>query len=57
MGSISEVAPATKVRARRRTGRLRLTRTGLSTFVFLLPFLVIFGVFGFNGLKSSRPHM
>jgi len=45
MGSISEVAPATTVRARRRTSRLRLTRTGLSTFVFLLPFLVIFGLF------------
>jgi multiple sugar transport system permease protein len=30
---------------RHRTARLRISRDGLSTFVFLLPFLIVFGVF------------
>ena len=47
MASISEVATTTASTARPRVARsrLRVTRTGLSTFVFLLPFLVVFGVF------------
>ncbi len=40
-----EVAPATKARTRSRAARLGLTRNGLSTALFLLPFLVIFGLF------------
>lgn len=45
MGSITEVAPATESRLRHRVARLRVSRDGLSTFVFLLPMLVVFGVF------------
>ena len=44
MGPITEAAPTSAV-ARHRASRFRLTRDGLSTFVFLLPFLVIFGLF------------
>jgi multiple sugar transport system permease protein len=50
MGSISEVAPATESRLRHRVGRhrvarLRVSRDGLSTLVFLLPSLIVFGLF------------
>jgi multiple sugar transport system permease protein len=45
MGSISEVTPATSVNGRSRAARLRVTRGGLSTLAFLLPMLVIFGLF------------
>jgi multiple sugar transport system permease protein len=45
MGSISEVTPATSVNARSRAARFRVTRGGLSTLAFLLPMLVIFGLF------------
>ena len=45
MGSISDVAPARPMTVRRRVARLRLSRDGLSTLAFLLPFLVIFGLF------------
>jgi multiple sugar transport system permease protein len=45
MGSISDVAPATRVNARSRAARFRVTRGGLSTLAFLLPMLVIFGLF------------
>ncbi len=48
MGSYTEAVPATEPAARvtrRRGARLRLTRDGLSTFAFLLPLLVVFGLF------------
>jgi multiple sugar transport system permease protein len=45
MGSISDVAPARELTVRHRIARFRVTRDGLSTLVFLLPFLVIFGLF------------
>ena len=45
MGSISEAAPAARTTTRHRVRRLRVTRDGLSTLVFLLPFLVVFGLF------------
>ena len=45
MGSISEAAPAARTSTRHRVRRLRVTRDGLSTLVFLLPFLVVFGLF------------
>jgi len=45
MGSISELAPAPRVDARSRAARFRVTRGGLSTLAFLLPMLVIFGLF------------
>jgi multiple sugar transport system permease protein len=45
MGSIIDVAPARELTVRHRIARFRVTRDGLSTFVFLLPFLVTFGLF------------
>jgi len=45
MGTLSDAAPVTRTRSRPRTRRLRVTREGLSTLVFLLPFLLVFGVF------------
>ena len=45
MGSITDVAPARAMMVRRRVARLRLSRSSLSTLAFLLPFLVIFGLF------------
>ena len=45
MGSISEVTPATRVNGRTRATRLHVTRGGLTTLAFLLPMLVIFGLF------------
>lgn len=45
MGSITEVAPARELTVRHRIARIRVTRDGLSTLAFLLPFLVIFGLF------------
>jgi multiple sugar transport system permease protein len=45
MGSITEAAPATKTTVRHRAARFRLTRESLGSFVFLLPFLIIFGLF------------
>jgi len=45
MGSISEAAPPARTTTRHRVRRLRVTRDGLSTLVFLLPFLVVFGLF------------
>lgn len=45
MGSIIDVAPARELTVRHRIARFRVTRDGLSTLVFLLPFLVIFGLF------------
>ena len=46
MGTYAEAAsPARDVSRRRRSVRWRISRDGLSTFVFLLPFLLIFGVF------------
>jgi multiple sugar transport system permease protein len=43
MGSITDVAPA--ARAHPRTARLRITRESIGTGLFLLPFLVVFGLF------------
>ena len=45
MGSITDVAPARELTLRHRAARFRFTRDGLSTLVFMLPFLVIFGLF------------
>ena len=46
MSSIDQAIPATERVARRRAvPRFRLTRDGLSTFVFLLPLLLVFGLF------------
>lgn len=45
MGSLTDVAAATKTTPRRRVARLRLTRESLGTLAFLLPFLVVFGMF------------
>jgi multiple sugar transport system permease protein len=46
MGTYAEAAaPARDVSRRRRSIRSRISRDGLSTLVFLLPFLLIFGVF------------
>lgn len=45
MGSITDLAPATRAIPRRRAARFQVNRAGLSTLAFLLPFLVIFGVF------------
>jgi len=45
MGSITDAAPATGTSVRQRAARLRVSRDGLSTFVFLVPFLLVFGLF------------
>lgn len=45
MGSITDVAPARTTTVRHRAARFRPSRDGLSTLAFLLPFLVIFGLF------------
>src|SRR4051794_4994828 len=45
MGTIGDAAPATLARSRTRAVRLRVTREGLATVAFLLPFLVVFGLF------------
>jgi len=46
MGTYAEAAaPARDVSRRRRSVRSRISRDGLSTLVFLLPFLLVFGVF------------
>jgi len=53
MGTLTEAAPASSsappavaaATPRRRTRRLRITRDGLVTLAFLLPFLVVFTVF------------
>lgn len=45
MGTISDAAPAARARTRPRARRLRVTREGLATLAFLVPFLVVFGVF------------
>jgi multiple sugar transport system permease protein len=45
MASMTDVAAATDTRPRRRASRLRLTREGLGTLAFLLPFLAVFGLF------------
>jgi multiple sugar transport system permease protein len=46
MGTYAEAAaPARDVSRRRRSVRWRISRDGLSTLVFLLPFLLVFGVF------------
>jgi multiple sugar transport system permease protein len=45
MGSMTDIAAATEATPRRRVARLRLTRESLGTLAFLLPFLVVFGLF------------
>jgi multiple sugar transport system permease protein len=45
MSSMTDVAAATDTNARRRLNRLRLNRESLGALAFLLPFLVIFGLF------------
>lgn len=45
MGTFADAALAPTELRKRRAARLRITRNGLSTFVFLLPFLIVFGVF------------
>jgi multiple sugar transport system permease protein len=44
MSSIPEAVPAARV-ARRRGIRVRLSRDGLTTFLFLVPMLAVFGLF------------
>jgi len=45
MGAYTEAVTATDHVERRQRVRFRITRDGLSTFVFLLPLLVVFGLF------------
>jgi multiple sugar transport system permease protein len=45
MGAFTETAVPAREVERRRSARSRFSRDGLSTFVFLLPFLIVFGVF------------
>jgi multiple sugar transport system permease protein len=47
MSTLSEAVPATETaaRGRRARSRFRPTRDGLSTFAFLLPLLLVFGLF------------
>jgi multiple sugar transport system permease protein len=45
MGSYTETVPAIERTQPRRFARLRISRDGLSTFAFLLPLLVVFGLF------------
>ncbi|MEA2607746.1 MAG: multiple sugar transport system permease protein [Chloroflexota bacterium] len=45
MSSIPEAVPATDRVERRRAIRVRLSRDGLTTFLFLLPMLAVFGLF------------
>lgn len=45
MSSMTDVAAATDTNARRRLNRVRLNRESLGALAFLLPFLVIFGLF------------
>lgn len=47
MGALSKAVPATETAAgaRRAQSRFRLTRDGLATFGFLLPLLLVFGLF------------
>jgi multiple sugar transport system permease protein len=45
MGSITDVAPPHEMRVARRAARWHVSRDGLSTLVFILPFLLVFGLF------------
>jgi multiple sugar transport system permease protein len=45
MGVMTGVTVGARASTRRRSARRLITRDGLSTFVFLLPFLIVFGVF------------
>jgi multiple sugar transport system permease protein len=45
MGSYTETVPAIEQTQPRRFARLRISRDGLSTLAFLLPLLVVFGLF------------
>jgi multiple sugar transport system permease protein len=45
MGSLTDAAAVTDTRSHRRVSRVRLTRDSLGTLIFLLPFLVLFGLF------------
>lgn len=45
MSSIDQVSPATQQAARRRIAGIRVSRDGLATVAFLLPLLIVFGLF------------
>jgi multiple sugar transport system permease protein len=45
MSSITEAVPVTERVERRRGSRVRLSRDGLTTFLFLAPMLAVFGLF------------
>jgi multiple sugar transport system permease protein len=45
MSSIDQASPATERVVRRRVGGIRVSRDGLATVAFLLPLLVVFGLF------------
>jgi multiple sugar transport system permease protein len=45
MSSIDQASPATERVVRRRIGGIRVSRDGLATVAFLLPLLVVFGLF------------
>ena len=45
MGAYTEAGVRVRDVSKRRSVRWRVSRDGLSTFVFLLPFLIVFGVF------------
>src|ERR1700704_1577689 len=45
MSTITDAAPARDHAERRRGVRIRVSRDGLSTFLFLVPLLVVFGLF------------
>jgi multiple sugar transport system permease protein len=45
MGSITDVAPPREMSVARRASRWRVSRDGLSTLVFIVPFLLVFGLF------------
>ena len=45
MGSITDAAPPREMTVARRAARWRVSRDGLSTLVFILPFLLVFGLF------------
>ena len=45
MSTITDAAPATDRADRRRGVRIRLSRDGLATFLFLVPLLLVFGLF------------
>jgi multiple sugar transport system permease protein len=45
MGSITDVAAPREMKVTRRAARWRISRDGLSTLAFIVPFLLVFGLF------------